>query len=165
MTEARFSYTTKIRGDLLTVRGDSAQEFKNNLDAFLFNNDILDQINNVHEVAQTYGNGATPAAAPAAAPTVTVDQAAATVAAAFNAAAPAAAPAAGPQAVEQQTDKWGKLYTKGLPNAPVVPNGPMLLLEAKSKAGKPYKCWVDPLEGPWPVRKVTEKADRQWIDS
>lgn len=33
MTEALFSYTTKVDGELLTVRGNSVQEFQANLDA------------------------------------------------------------------------------------------------------------------------------------
>jgi hypothetical protein len=61
-------------------------------------------------------------------------------------------------------DRWGKKFVYGLPQAPTVPNGRMILLEATSKAGKPYKCWVDPLEGPKPVKKITEKAERQFIN-
>jgi hypothetical protein len=163
MTEAKFSFTTKINGDLLTVRGDTAQEFNNNLDAFLLSPDTMSRVWQVQVEAHSYSNDGAPTPAPS------VDQAAAAVSSALDA-APVAAPApaatvAAPQAVEQQTDRWGKLYTRGLPGAPVVPNGAMLLLEAKSKAGKPYKCWVDPLEGPWPVKKITEKAERQWVDS
>lgn len=33
MTESNYSFTTKIDGDLFTVRGDSVQEFQQNLDA------------------------------------------------------------------------------------------------------------------------------------
>ena len=31
MSEARFSFTTKLGGDLLTVRGDSIEEFDKNV--------------------------------------------------------------------------------------------------------------------------------------
>ena len=34
-TESNFSFTTKVNGDLLTVRGDTVAEFKGNLDGLL----------------------------------------------------------------------------------------------------------------------------------
>lgn len=45
MTEARFSFTTKVNGDLFTVRGDNFVEFKTNLsDAVLGLDPILADI-------------------------------------------------------------------------------------------------------------------------
>ena len=41
MTEARFSFTTKVNGDLLTVRGDTGGEFATNLTYLLDNADKL----------------------------------------------------------------------------------------------------------------------------
>lgn len=35
MQEAAFSFTTKIKGDLLTVRGSTPQEFQENLEALV----------------------------------------------------------------------------------------------------------------------------------
>lgn len=44
MQEASFSFTTKIRGDLLTVRGSNAAEFKQNLEALTGSADIGKEI-------------------------------------------------------------------------------------------------------------------------
>lgn len=40
MQEAAFSFTTKVNGDLLTVRGSTPEEFKTNLQALTSSADI-----------------------------------------------------------------------------------------------------------------------------
>lgn len=48
MNEAAFSFTTKVGGDLLTVRGDSLEQFKQNLADLLGSEEVqnnLEQLN------------------------------------------------------------------------------------------------------------------------
>lgn len=53
MTEARFSYTTKIAGDLFTIRGDTYTEFSDNV------NEVLDKAQDIAErLAQVAALGA-----------------------------------------------------------------------------------------------------------
>ena len=158
-SEANFSFTTKVNGDLLTVRGDTAADFQNNLDAFLLSDVLLDKVRAF--AADAAGGSMTAAEA--------------TVNAAFNngtaTANPAvAAPAApqgvapGPEPVETLTDKWGNTWTYGLPNAPQSINGLMVLKEGRAKSGKPYKGWFDRTKGPKRTTPVGPPADPQFID-
>lgn len=45
---------------------------------------------------------------------------------------------------DTETDRWGKSYQHGHPQAPQTPFGPAVLKRAQSQAGKPYARWVDP---------------------
>ena len=179
--ESNYSFTTKIAGDLLTVRGDSSTEFAANIDAFLLSDALIQKViafqadvrtnvvasdgNAQLAAAETaLANGGvtatyTPVPAAPAPATVTLG-----VDPSMVPAAAAPQQAATGEVIETVMDKWGKKFTYGLPQAPVVPNGRMLLVEATNKAGKPYKAWVDPLTGPKPCKKVTEKAEPQWIN-
>lgn len=56
---------------------------------------------------------------------------------------PVTAPAA-PQGGRTATDRYQNRYTEGAPGAPLTPYGPMVLKEGISRAGKPYKAWIDP---------------------
>lgn len=175
--ESNYSLTVKVNGDLLTVRGDNAAEFSTNIDAFLLSDALIDKVlafqADVRTNVQAQDGAAQLAAAEAALATGGVTATFTTAPAApvpvtpgvDPSMVPAAAPApAATGEVETVMDRWGKKFVYGLPQAPTVPNGRMILLEATSKAGKPYKCWVDPLEGPKPTKKVTEKAERVFIN-
>lgn len=68
---------------------------------------------------------------------------------------------------ETVSDKWGKQFTYGHPDAPDLPEGrgKYILMEAKSKEGKAYKKWVDPLKGPKPAKADgVEKAPDLWVN-
>ena len=96
-TEASYSYTTKIAGDLFTVRGDSIAEFKNNMDSAVFEAQFLvDAVGAIQAVGHLIPIAtplpvAAPAPAPAAAfpPPANFNPAPAPVWAAPPAAAPA----------------------------------------------------------------------------
>lgn len=51
MTEANFSFTTKVNSDLFTVRGNTIEEFKENLVASIVN-EIGDHIKSLQEALQ-----------------------------------------------------------------------------------------------------------------
>lgn len=72
------------------------------------------------------------------------------------------------QDLEEVSDKWGKKFVYGHPDAPDLPGGrgKYILMEAKSKEGKPYKKWVDPLKGPKPAKPSEdgEKAPDLWVN-
>lgn len=59
MTEANFSFTTKIGGDLFTVRGSTVDEFKENLVASIVN-ELGDHIKGLQE---SLGHNVTPQSA------------------------------------------------------------------------------------------------------
>lgn len=158
MTEAKLSFTAKIDGDLFTVRGDTIPEFVNSLGLAT---QAIEHARTLQAHARgQQGNISTPSH----------DQAVATVTASLpvaavveyqqpQAAAPQVVNASG---VQIETDKFFRKFHYGLPSPHTSPRGPMLLMEAKSKAGKPYKAWVDPSEGPrWPgPYNPADKADR-----
>lgn len=160
-TEANYSFTTKLNGDLLTVRGDSADEFFNNIE--YLDSDILAAIGRLQEAVRAVG---VVAAAvfdwddkghscpdrdgnqhPAPAPTH------------FD-----AAPAAPAGALETIADRWGNQWTYGLPDAPDLPDGrgKYALKAGTSKAGKPYKAFFDPAKGPKPFPKGQYEAEPIW---
>jgi hypothetical protein len=65
-----------------------------------------------------------------------------------------------------ETDRWGNKFTYNLPGAPVGPNGPKVLKEGTSKAGKPYKAWWSPTDTPYAFRNKIQKDENEspeWI--
>lgn len=171
-SEANYSLTVKVNGDLLTVRGGNSTEFSQHLDAFLLSDDLINKViafqSDVRVSVQAQDGAAQLAAAETALAqggiTVQPGAAAFTPTADPSLVAPTAPPTAN-GAVERVPGKFaGQFYTYNVTGAPLSANGPMLLLEAVSKAGKPYRAWVDPLEGPKPAKKVAEKAPRQYIN-
>lgn len=77
--------------------------------------------------------------------------------------AAAAAPSGG---VEEVSDKWGKKFVYGLPDAPDLPDGRgkyiLKYVQLKDKSTK--KVWVDPVEGPKPCKPGEEKAKQIWVN-
>jgi hypothetical protein len=158
--EANYSFTVKFNGDLLTIRGDSAAEFGQHLDALLLSDGLIKKASEVQQEVRawaTLNDGAAQLAAAEAALAGTATPVA-TI--------PAAA-AATPGNVETLPGKFpGQQYTYNLPNAPECLNGDgrMVLKEWTTKAGKRVKAWVDPLDGPKPAKGVGPKADLVWAD-
>lgn len=153
-TEANFSVTFKVNGDLFTVRGDDAATFKANLDAVILT-DLADKVLTAQQ--------ATHEAAGATAPVAHVQQSVAQPAQAAPAPvyqAPVEAAPAVQQGVETVNDRYGNTWIYGLPNAPALPDGrgSYALKQGKSKAGKPYKGWFDPAKGPKPFPAGAQEA-------
>lgn len=70
--------------------------------------------------------------------------------------APVAPPVqAAPTGVETVEDRWGNKWTYGRADAPICPNGPMVLKSATNMSGKPYVGFFDPAGGPrWQGAKI-----------
>lgn len=146
MSEARFSFTTKLGGDLLTVRGDSIEEFDKNVAELSYS---IAEIAALQEAVRAVGvvTTAVPQAQVTQAPT-----------------AAAAAPAAVPGGVDVETDRWGNVWTYNLPDAPDLPDGrgKYAQKQGTSKAGKPYKAFFDPAKGPKPFPAGQVEAEPVW---
>ena len=151
MTEANFSFTTKVGPDLFTVRGMTADEFDNNLTAAI--------IGGLHDKAAALQEAISGTAVERVAPGIAHGQILPTPAPAVVAQpqyAPATAPVSPPGPIgglEMVQDRWGNTYTYGHPNAPALPDGrgPYIQKAWTTKAGKPAVAWVDPVKGPRPV--------------
>lgn len=158
-TEAAFSYTFKVNGELFTIRGGDAAEFRAGLDEVILGG-LAEKVLTAQQAVQEAISGPAVAhvqqsvAAPATAAPAPAYQAPA-------AAAPAAAPQGG---VETVQDKWGNTWIYGLPQAPALPDGrgQYALKQGKSKAGKPYKGWFDPAKGPKPFPAGAAEAEAIW---
>ena len=147
MTEARFSFTTKINGDLLTVRGDSIEEFDNNIGELATS---LQGVTDLQEAVRAVG---------VVAAAVSDQPAQAALATHYD-----AAPAAPAGEVETLPDRYGNQWTYNLPDAPDLPDGrgKYALKAGTSKAGKPYKIFSDPAKGPKPFPKGAFEAEAIW---
>lgn len=164
--ESNYSFTTKISGDLLTVRGNTADEFSRNLDGFLLSPALLGKVCDFQDQVRQLNGGSQLAAAEAALSTAGVT--ATTEWSQPAAPAPAApapqANAGGLEAVETVEDRFGNRWTYGLPNAPVGINGAFVLKEGKSQKGKPYKGWFDRSKGPKPCKVNGPAEAPKWDD-
>ena len=160
-TEASFSFTTKINGDLLTVRGDDYPTFKRNLsDAVLGLDGILEDI----AALQAAGHAipAVNVVAPAApqqgpAPTTTIP--------AWPTPQPGPPQPMGFQGgVEVVQDRYGNSWTYNHPDAPDLPDGRGKYAQKQgvSKDNKAYTGWFDPAKGPKPFAKGAVEAPAIW---
>jgi hypothetical protein len=70
--------------------------------------------------------------------------------------APVAPPVqAAPVGVDTVEDRWGNKWTYGRADAPICPNGPMVLKQGTNQSGKPYVGFFDPAGGPrWQGAKI-----------
>lgn len=147
-TEAPFSFTTKVNGDLLTVRGETVSQFVDRLRELAEDPQIEEALGTVQALggvaAAVAGLGATVIAstAPATAPTPSTSE--------------------GPTLL---TDKYGGEWTYNHPDAPDLPDGrgKYALHAWKSKAGKFLKAWKDPAKGPKPFSPGSEEAPLIWV--
>ena len=139
--EAPISFTTKIGGDLFTVRGDSVAEFVNNLTSVVNDERIVDLIGELQAMSGT-------------APAV------AAVKAGAGGTVTSVSTSEGPTT---ETDKYGNKFTYGLSDAPTIPDTDLIgvLKEWRSKNGKDLKAFVHPRKGP---RPAPEGGDIDWID-
>jgi hypothetical protein len=146
MQEAPLSFTTKVNGDLLTVRGTTVDEFMDRVQELAADprlTDALTELQSISGVAVAKTMlGATEIAAPA---------------------APAAAPAAAgaPEVVKNQ---YGNVFTYNHPEAPDLPDGrgKYVFKEWSDKSGKQRKAFVDPIKGPKPFPPGATEAPTKW---
>ena len=144
MSEAAFSVTTKANGDLLTVRGSSADEFVENLTALNDHPLFADALSAFQSIS-----GAT-----------TVTQAVNNVVQAIPGTTEVAATTGAP---EVETNQKGTRYTYNHPDAPFTSDGRRMLLMEGSSAKGAFKAWTDPTSGPRPANPVETKEPTRWI--
>ena len=148
MTEANYSFTTKTNGDLFTVRGNTIDEFVNNLvDAHAAHGAVRSLQGMQSSPVITTPN--------------THEEAAYVIAAAGM----------NPQVIQTSTpsievlqDRYGNEWTYGHPDAPDLPDGRGKYAKKKgvSKAGKSYTGWFDPAKGPKPFKPGAVEAETIW---
>lgn len=144
MSEAPYSVTTKAGGDLLTVRGATADEFVENLSNLNDHPLFADAL----ATFQSLGGG------------VTTQQAVENV----KAAIPGSTEVGSSDGeIEVKTNQKGTKYTKNHPDAPFTSDGRKMLLMEGTNAKGGFKGWVDPASGPWPVNPVDHKEPTRWI--
>ena len=142
-TEAPISFTTKIGGDLLTVRGDSVSEFVNNLRTVVNDESVADLIGELQALC-----GHAPAVA------AVKEIAGGTVTEVVASSGP-----------EEVTDKYGNKYTYGLVDAPTIPDTDLkaVLKEWTAKSGKQLKAYVHPRKGPKPSPEGGDLDFIAWV--
>ena len=128
-TESPFSLTVKVgpNSDLLTGRANTLEEMLAR----------IDELNTIKAYMGMSNNTA---------PVTTVPNAVQTLAAAGIAATDITDT---PAAIEQKTDKWGNVYTKGDPSAGTCSHGPRYVKNGTNKAGRAYKGYVCVNGSPW----------------
>lgn len=126
-TEAPFSFTTKFGGDLLTIRGESVDQFAERLMELAADPRIAEALGEVQSI-----NGVAAA----------VRGLNATVVATASPVVEAAAPGQ----PEVQMDQYGGKWTYGLTDAPDLPDGrgKYVFREWTDKGGKARRAWWDP---------------------
>lgn len=136
-TESPFSLTIKVgpNSDLLTGRANTLEEML----------DRVHDLNTVKEYMQTGTNNGTGAAP-------SHEQAVANLNAGGIATTDITGTAA---AIEQKTDKWGNVYTKGDPSAGTCAHGPRYVKKGTNKAGRAYTGYVCLNGSPWGNYKET----------
>jgi len=129
-TESPFSLTVKVgpNSDLPTGRANTLEEMLAR----------IDELNTIKAYMGATSNTAAPAAA---APNPIATLAAAGITATDITDTPAA--------IEQKTDKWGNVYTKGDPSAGTCSHGPRYVKNGTNKAGRAYKGYVCVNGSPW----------------
>ena len=128
-TESPFSLTVKVgpNNDLLTGRANTLEE-------------MLARIDELNTIKAYMGMSSNTA------PVATVPNAVQTLAAAGIAATDITDT---PAAIEQKTDKWGNVYTKGDPSAGTCSHGPRYVKKGTNKAGRAYTGYVCLNGSPW----------------
>lgn len=159
MTEKNVSVTVKTKnGTLVTLRADEPTELVNRIQEAIAAS-MESAVGALEELALTASVGSVAVAAqPVAQTPVEIVQQVfnATPVEESNAFAPVAPPAVpAPAGINVVDDRWGNKWTYGRSDAPVCPNGPMVLKQGTNQSGKSYAGWFDPAGGPlWQGQKV-----------
>ena len=145
-TEAPFSFTTKFNGDLLTVRGETIDEFADRIAELASDPRISDALGDLQMVSGVVA---------------VKQQMGGSVVSTTQQQPVAAAQPAGPEVV---TGKYGDKWTYGLLDAPDLPDGrgKYVLREWTDKANKARIAFVDPAKGPKPFSPGAEEAKIIW---
>ena len=143
-TEAPFSFTTKVRGDLLTVRGETVDEFASRLIELASHPAAMDALTDLQALGGTA----------AAVTTVKESIPGATVVETTSNNQP-----------YEKNDKYGAVFTYNLAEAPALPDGRGNYIKKvwTDKSGKARKAWVDPVKGPDPATPGAAEAPIIWI--
>lgn len=167
MTEANYSLTVRVNGELLTMRGDTFHDFKSRIDDAVLG---LDGLVTDIGILQAAGHVV---------PAVNVDAPAAAASHTWQQSPPQGPPpqfrdpapawAAQPSGqgggnIEQVTDRYSNVWTYNHPDAPDLPDGrgKYAQKQGTSKDGKSYVGWFDPAKGPKPFAKGTVEAPAIW---
>lgn len=163
MTEKNYVVNVKNKqGTIVTFRGDTAQELNSNIDDFI---DVALEFKIASVEGILLGMSTAPAAPvvgiqspqPSAVDLVqntfgTMEVTETPITPSF---APVPPPSSGGGTVDTVEDRWGNKWTYGRADAPVSPNGPMVLKQGTNQAGKSYVGWFDPAGGPrWQGAKI-----------
>lgn len=165
--ESNFSLTTKVFGDLLTVRGDDWTTFRKNLDDAEFGAQrIAEFVGTIHalgNVVPLVNTDAAPSAPPQA-PTNTWEQQGPPPAWTQPTPPPPAQQGQGAGSIEMVNDRYGNTWTYNRPDAPALPDGRGLYAHKSglSKENKRYEGWFDPAKGPKPFPKGSVEAPAIW---
>lgn len=144
-------------GDIIVViAGDTPAEFQDNAMAIL-GPDAMDSIGEAFKAALVAG--AEMGVMTKAQDTVIAAGMAQSTPAQAAVTTPAVPATSSESSVKEETDKWGKKFTYGVPGAPSCPHGPRVKINAISKAGKPYEGWVCPTTTPYAFRNKIAKQD------
>lgn len=146
-TEAPFSFTTKFCGDLLTIRGETVDQFADRLMELAADPRITEALSDVQAISGV-------AAA--------VNGLNATVV--ETTAAPQAAAEVAPGQPEVVFDKYRGKWTYGLADAPDLPDGrgKYVFREWTDKNGKARRAFWDPAAGPKPFTPGQSEAKPIW---
>ena len=154
MTESMFSYTGKLNSsDLFTVRVNSIEEFKTNLNAAV---EAIALATGLQANLSNRINAGTGGAFV----NTNIDTAVQVLAdAGLN-----PQPNSNPLSIEVIKDRYGNEWTYGHPDAPDLPDGRGKYAKKKgiSKAGKAYTGWFDPSKGPKPFTPGAVEAETIW---
>jgi len=142
--QANYKWGPDRKEHMLNIQGDDAIEFEMNL-AW-----VRDNIQEIVSLGDLIVGGAVVTA-------ITSPQGTTTV----TANAPS-----GDTSVAIESDKWGKKFAYGHPDAPDLPDGrgKYILKYVTLKDGTEKKVWVDPAEGPRPCKPGAAKAKQIWVN-
>lgn len=148
--ESNFSFTTKFNGDLLTVRGDTFDEFLQNLIT-------MGSIKEFSALALAL-EGKAPAPKSTAEAIAVVEKTFGPVEVISD---KEEAPAAPASSVQEKTDKFGNKYVQGSPGTQTCTHGSRVVKYGTSKAGKKYKAFVCVNDSPFGDWKQ-DKCEAVW---
>jgi hypothetical protein len=164
MSEKNYVVNIKNKqGTIFTFRGDTATELNDNINGFIevggefgvaHLEGILLGMSSVAPVAPVVG---VQSPAPSAVDIVqdALGSMEVTETPVTQSFAPIPPPSTGGETVDTVEDRWGNKWTYGRADAPVCPNGPMVLKKGTNQAGKSYVGWFDPAGGPrWQGAKI-----------
>lgn len=143
--QANYKWGPDRKEHMLNIQGDDSIEFEMNL-AW-----VRDNIQDIVSLGDLIVGGSvvTATMSPQGTTTVVVSE-----------------PVSGDTSLAIESDKWGKKFAYGHPDAPDLPDGrgKYILKYVTLKDGTEKKVWVDPAEGPRPCKPGAAKAKQIWVN-